>query len=134
MSKDAASEVSRRAFLTVSGAAVGACGPRCRQASADVLDASVQATAKPAAPSDDAPRSMMKIAEVFHPPADGLWRMGAEEGVWFPAGASFFPDRVDPTGEHIRLAYPWTSTEELREGARRIGLACQRLAREGAAR
>jgi 2-aminoadipate transaminase len=66
--------------------------------------------------------------------ADALWRAGAEEGVWFPAGASFFPDRVDPTGEHIRLAFPWTSTEELREGARRIGLACQRLAREGAAR
>jgi 2-aminoadipate transaminase len=66
--------------------------------------------------------------------ADALWRVGAEEGVWFPAGPSFFPDRVDPTGEHIRLAFPWTSTEELREGARRIGLACQRLAGEGATR
>jgi 2-aminoadipate transaminase len=66
--------------------------------------------------------------------ADGLWRAGAEEGVWFPAGPSFFPDRIDRQGEHIRLAYPWISMEDLREGARRIGLACQRLAREGAAR
>lgn len=62
--------------------------------------------------------------------ANALWRAGAEEGVWFPAGPSFFPDRVDPTGEHIRIAFPWTSTEELREGARRIGMACERLARE----
>ena len=66
--------------------------------------------------------------------AEALWRTGAEEGVWFPAGPSFFPDRIDRTGEHIRLAFPWISTEELREGARRIGVASQRLAREGAAR
>ncbi len=65
--------------------------------------------------------------------ADALWRAGAEEGVLFPAGPSFFPDRVDPTGEHIRIAFPWIGTEELREGARRIGLACERLAREGSA-
>jgi DNA-binding transcriptional MocR family regulator len=63
--------------------------------------------------------------------ADALWRAGAEEGVWFPLGSSFFPDRIDPTGEHIRIAFPWTSTEELREGARRIGTACERLARGG---
>jgi 2-aminoadipate transaminase len=60
--------------------------------------------------------------------AEDLWRAGAEEGVWFPTGRSFFPDRHDPTGEHIRLAFPWTSREDLREGARRIGLACSRLA------
>jgi 2-aminoadipate transaminase len=65
--------------------------------------------------------------------AEALWRAGAEEGVWFPMGSSFFPARVDPMGEHIRLAFPWTSSEDLREGARRIGLACERLAREGAA-
>jgi 2-aminoadipate transaminase len=58
-----------------------------------------------------------------------MWRAGAEEGVWFPMGSSFFPDRVDRTGEHIRLAFPWISMEELREGARRIGLACERSAR-----
>lgn len=61
--------------------------------------------------------------------ADAVWRAGAEEGVWFPGGTSFFPDRVDCTGEHIRLAFPWTSREELREGARRIGAACRRLTR-----
>ena len=66
--------------------------------------------------------------------AEGLWRAGAEEGVWFPMGSSFFPDRVDGTGEHIRIAFPWISKEELREGARRIALACERLTREGAPR
>jgi len=65
--------------------------------------------------------------------ADAMWRAGAEEGVWFPVGASFFPDRIEPIGEHIRLAFPWISTDELREGARRIGMTCERLVREGAA-
>jgi len=58
-----------------------------------------------------------------------MWRAGAEEGVWFPMGSSFFPDRVNRTGEHIRLAFPWILMEELREGARRIGLACERSVR-----
>jgi len=60
--------------------------------------------------------------------AEALWRAGAEEGVWFPGGTSFFPDRTDPTGEHIRLAFPYTTAPDLQEGARRIGLACERLA------
>lgn len=60
--------------------------------------------------------------------SDAVWRAGAEEGVWFPGGTSFFPSRVDATGEHIRLAFPWTPAEELREGARRIGIACARAA------
>jgi 2-aminoadipate transaminase len=60
--------------------------------------------------------------------AESVWRAAAEEGVWFPGGASFFPDRVDATGEHIRLAFPWTTMEELREGALRIGSACASLA------
>ena len=60
--------------------------------------------------------------------SDAVWRAGAAEGVWFPGGTSFFPDRVDPTGEHVRLAFPWTPLEELREGARRIGIACRRAA------
>jgi len=63
--------------------------------------------------------------------ADAVWRAGAAEGVWFPKGSSFFPERIDRTGEHIRLAFPWISTEELREGARRIGIACERAARAG---
>lgn len=60
--------------------------------------------------------------------ADAVWRAGAAEGVWFPGGTSFFPDRVDTTGEHIRLAFPATPADELREGARRIGVACARAA------
>ncbi len=60
--------------------------------------------------------------------SDAVWRAGAEEGVWFPGGTSFFANRVDSTGEHIRLAFPWTPAAELREGARRIGIACARAA------
>ncbi len=60
--------------------------------------------------------------------SDAVWRAGAAEGVWFPGGTSFFPDRVDHTGDHIRLAFPWTPEEDLREGARRVGVACARAA------
>lgn len=58
--------------------------------------------------------------------ADALQAAGLEEGISFPIGYVFFPDRIDPTGEHIRLAFSWTSKEDLREGARRLGRACER--------
>jgi 2-aminoadipate transaminase len=52
-----------------------------------------------------------------------------EEGVIFPAGHAFYPDRdPGPDGESIRLAYSWTSEEDLREGARRLVEACERVA------
>ena len=47
-----------------------------------------------------------------------------EEGLVLPAGSAFYPDR-DPgnDGESIRLAYSWTSEDDLREGARRLAEA-----------
>jgi 2-aminoadipate transaminase len=52
-----------------------------------------------------------------------------EEGVIFPAGDAFYPDREPgPDGESIRLAYSWTSEHELREAARRLVVACERVA------
>jgi len=59
--------------------------------------------------------------------AEDVWRTAAEEGVSLTQGTSFFPAR-DPEGEHLRIAYPWTPIEELEEGARRLGLACERVA------
>jgi 2-aminoadipate transaminase len=56
-----------------------------------------------------------------------VWRTATEEGVSLTQGTSFFPAR-DPEGEHLRIAYPWTPIEELEEGARRLGLACERVA------
>jgi 2-aminoadipate transaminase len=50
-----------------------------------------------------------------------------EEGVVFPAGYAFFPDRVD-TGRHLRLAFTWAQEDELREGAVRLARACERVA------
>jgi 2-aminoadipate transaminase len=61
--------------------------------------------------------------------AEHVWRTAAEEGVSLTQGTSFFPAR-DPEGEHLRIAYPWTPIEELEEGARRLGLACARVAME----
>ncbi len=58
--------------------------------------------------------------------ADRLQEIGLEEGISFPLGYAFFPDRIDTTGEHIRLAFSWTAKEDLREAARRLGRACER--------
>jgi 2-aminoadipate transaminase len=52
-----------------------------------------------------------------------------EEGVIFPAGDAFYPDRdPGPDGECIRLAYSWTSEDHLREAAGRLALASERVA------
>ncbi len=52
-----------------------------------------------------------------------------EEGVIFPAGGAFYPDG-DPgaDGESIRLAYSWTSENDLVEGAGRLIEACRQVA------
>jgi DNA-binding transcriptional MocR family regulator len=53
-----------------------------------------------------------------------------EEGVIFPAGHAFYADRdPGPDGECIRLAYSWTSEDQLAEAARRLAAACERVAR-----
>ncbi len=59
--------------------------------------------------------------------AEEVWQVACEEGVAFTPGLNFFPARQDPTGEHIRLAFPWTPLDQLEEGARRIGIACRRV-------
>ncbi|MFP6806286.1 MAG: PLP-dependent aminotransferase family protein [Pseudomonadales bacterium] len=59
---------------------------------------------------------------------DDVWRTAWEEGVAVTPGKNFFVDRSGENGEHIRIAYPWTPIEQLEEGARRIGIACERVA------
>ncbi|MCK9486411.1 MAG: PLP-dependent aminotransferase family protein [Dehalococcoidia bacterium] len=54
-------------------------------------------------------------------------RTAAEEGLIAPAGMAFFPDRQD-TGDHIRLAFSWVDDDELREAARRLAHACEKVA------
>ncbi len=60
--------------------------------------------------------------------AEAVQRAALEEGVAFPQGIAFFPDRHDPEGEHVRLSYSNASIEELREAAVRLGRACERVA------
>ncbi len=50
-----------------------------------------------------------------------------EEGLICPAGFAFFPDRID-TGDHVRLAFSWVDESDLREAARRLALACEKVA------
>ena len=62
--------------------------------------------------------------------AAAVQRAGVQEGVVFPVGRAFFPSREEHGGEHIRLAYSWTSTDDLRESAKRIARACARAAED----
>lgn len=59
--------------------------------------------------------------------AEDVWRAAAEEGVMLTPGVNFFPGRVD-VGSHLRIAFPWTPIDQLSEGARRLGRACERAA------
>jgi 2-aminoadipate transaminase len=65
--------------------------------------------------------------------AEAVQRAAIEEGVVFPVGDAFFPDRRDPGGEHVRLAFSTASLEELEEAGARIARACERAAQSGAA-
>lgn len=60
--------------------------------------------------------------------ADAVWRTATQEGVSTTPGTSFFPARIDHSGEHIRIAFPWTPIEDLEEGAARFAAACKRVA------
>lgn len=59
--------------------------------------------------------------------AEDVWRTAMEEGVTCTPGTNFFPGRADPTGNHIRIAFPWTPSAQLDEGARRFATACRRV-------
>ena len=67
-------------------------------------------------------------------PAPALQRAAGEEGVSFPVGHAFYPERGDAGERHIRLAYSTLPEEELAEAARRIGRACRRVAADAATR
>jgi len=63
--------------------------------------------------------------------APAVQRAAMEEGVAFPVGHAFFVERGVEGERHIRLAYSTRPEEELREAARRIGRACERVAAGG---
>ena len=65
---DVAQRMSRRGFMAASGAVAGAAAMSARRVSADGGEAASAST-------DRQPEAKMKIAEVFSPPADSLWRM-----------------------------------------------------------
>ena len=56
--------------------------------------------------------------------AQDVQAKAVEEGAIFPMGKAFYPNR-DPgdDGESIRLAYSWTTFDELREGGARLARA-----------
>jgi 2-aminoadipate transaminase len=63
--------------------------------------------------------------------APAVQRAAMEEGASFPVGHAFFAERGAEGERHIRLAYSTRPEEDLREAARRIGRACERVAAGG---
>ena len=61
---------------------------------------------------------------------EALWRTAVHEGIAVNNGRGF-----TPVGEarHVRIAYPWTEPDDFPEAARRLRLACDRVARGDAA-
>jgi 2-aminoadipate transaminase len=60
--------------------------------------------------------------------AQAVQAAGVQEGVIFPVGRAFYPEGNETDGQHIRLAFSWTSKDDLRESARRLAQACARAA------
>lgn len=70
--------------------------------------------------------------------ADGLsaravWRTGFAEGVAVNPGDGFASRSDLLDGEYLRIAFSWTGRDQLEEAARRLGIACRRVARGDAA-
>jgi len=59
--------------------------------------------------------------------AESVWRTAAEEGVAFNRGTNFFPGKSAPATENLRLAYPWTRSDDIETGVLRIRKACERV-------
>jgi DNA-binding transcriptional MocR family regulator len=56
-----------------------------------------------------------------------VWRAAYREGVAVNPGSGFFADGLEPSGEHLRLAFSWTPIERLEEAAQRLSRACERV-------
>jgi 2-aminoadipate transaminase len=59
---------------------------------------------------------------------EAVWRTAMHEGLSLNPGFRFFPDEASQTGQFVRLAFSWTGPDQLDEGARRLGVACARVA------
>ena len=56
---------------------------------------------------------------------EALWRTAIHEGIAVNNGRGFAPDGES---EHVRIAYPWTPEDDFAEAARRLRVACERVA------
>jgi 2-aminoadipate transaminase len=57
-----------------------------------------------------------------------VWRTGFEEGVAVNPGDGFAMGEDKLDGEYLRIAFSWTDRDQLEEAARRLGIACSRVA------
>ena len=64
--------------------------------------------------------------------ADHVWRTAVYEGVAVNRGGGFSPAGHSEE-QRIRIAFPWTPEDQFPEAARRLRLACERVANGDAA-
>jgi len=60
--------------------------------------------------------------------AEDVWRTATQEGVAVNPGDRFLFDKRKRSGEHLRVVYSWAPRDRLEEAARRIAVACERVA------
>ncbi|MCP5066822.1 MAG: PLP-dependent aminotransferase family protein [bacterium] len=60
--------------------------------------------------------------------AKAVWRTAMHEGVGLSPGHRFFPADAEATDKHLRFAFCYPPMDQLEEAARRIGIACERVA------
>lgn len=81
MGDDVGRPLSRRRFMAASGTVIGAVVAPLRRASAAGGEEFTESTESPVTSPGSEPKAQIKIAEVFRPPADALWRMVKQCGV-----------------------------------------------------
>jgi 2-aminoadipate transaminase len=60
--------------------------------------------------------------------ARAVWRTAYAEGVAVNPGDGFTSRAGLLPGDYLRIAYSWTAADQLEEAARRLGIACRRVA------
>lgn len=105
--------LTRRGFLTATGAAAGAIAVQALAQPATESSRTASAAAAPSGIGAGPSRPMMKIAEIFGPPEDRLWRLVKQCGADHVVGT--FPGRWDRERAPDERAWSYKPLERLKK-------------------
>lgn len=112
MKKHASSRLSRRRFILTSGVTVGAATHALGQASSETKQ-TASAVAESARRRVEASKPVMKLAEIFGPPEDKLWRLVKQCGADHVVGT--FSGRWDKERTPEEMAWSYKPLERLKK-------------------